>query len=147
MELTQIFIWGLGIGVIVAIILVLFNRRAARESVHQAEQVEHTMEKTEAAYYQERVEETIRQMRVLENKVTELQNIIEMAKSQYEGHVNGLYAKVDGLVIALDRANKSLDIANETIAELREEVKRGNRIITMLQDKITKLLEDKAENR
>lgn len=145
MEFIQIFIGVLLVIAIIATVITMSKYRTSQANMKRIKQLAKET-KQETSQDHERIEETIKQMRVLENRVMELQNIIETAKSQYEGHVSGLYAKVDGLVIALNKANNSLDIANETIAELHKEVKRGNQIIEKLQDKIANLLEEKAEN-
>lgn len=149
--LTIIIVAILGSSGFTALVLSIVNRRKNRidtqKTIAETEQLANNTRQTETVYYQQRVEETIKQMRLLETQVKELKSTIESAQTQYEQRVGTLHTKIDGLVVALERANAALDVANKTIVQLRQEVKDGNIIITELRKEITQLLVDRAEKK
>jgi chromosome segregation ATPase len=127
----------LGSNTITAILVALFDRR---RKWAETEKILSDTKQSETIYYQNRVEETIKQMRAMEKHIEQLRNTIELAQTKYEQRVGSLHLKIDGLQAALDRANEALDKANDTISQLRQEVKDGNSIITELRKEITSLL-------
>lgn len=142
--LTAIIIALIGGGGMGALVAAYFGRRKVAA---EAAAIESQTVQSDAAYYRKRAEETREQMHLLEAEVRGLKASLELVTTQYEQRAGTLHAKIDGLMASLDRANAALDTANNTIAQLRQEVKDGNTIISELREKITLLLVEQAKGK
>lgn len=131
-------------GALTYLLTVFFGKRKNQADISkitaETNKLDGENQRAETVYYRERLEETIAKLRTVDIEVKELKIIIETAQTEYEQRVGTLHNKMDGLITALDRANKALDTANETIIQLRQEVKDGNIIIAELHKEINQLL-------
>lgn len=138
----------IGGGVVTAAINAYLGRRKSevdlRRAGAEASAVESATRQSEVAYFQKRVESYIAQMDSLEKTVANLKVYIGEIQIKYEQRVGELHTKIDLLSTQLERANRNLDTANETIVQLRQEVKDGLSTITELRKEITQLLVDQA---
>ena len=134
--LTAVLLGFIGGGGIVALIAAIANRHKtradAREINAKAKQIESKTEQDETVFYRAQGRETAAQVRVLEVEIKGLRDAMKAADAQSEERAGSLYARIGDLATALEKANAALVTANETIAELRLEVKNLNETITKL---------------
>jgi chromosome segregation ATPase len=127
----------LGSRAVEAIINAWLTRRKAAADKQlieaQAVSLRGESERSETAWWQQRVEVMLLELNKLQDEVSGLRAAMDEVKTSYEQRIASLHEKIEHITHELDRANKALDTANKTIAELRE-------IIAELRQEISSLL-------
>jgi chromosome segregation ATPase len=127
----------LGSQAIAAAINAWLNRRktaADKQLIDaQALKLRGESERSETAWWQQRVEVMLLELNKLQDEMGGLRAAMDEVKTGYEQRIASLHDKIEHITHELNRANKALDTANKTIRELRE-------IIAELREEISSLL-------